>query len=53
MIEDKLTQDQRIRLEALAQSIAANAMHRPSSEKILSDAKQYAAWVEAGDKDVS
>lgn len=45
MIEDKLTPDQRIRLEALAQSIMANAPVRPSTEKIVSDARVFERWI--------
>jgi len=51
MIEDKLDRSERIRLEALAQSIAFNNSQRPvganviASDKIIRDAKVFARWI--------
>lgn len=47
MIEDKLTRDERRRLEALAQSIVYNARvgEKISIEKLLDDAKRFDKWV--------
>lgn len=47
MMEDKLNTEQRIRLEAVAQSIAKNGPAR--MEKVLADAQDIAAFVSAGD----
>lgn len=46
MIEDKL--NQRIHLEALAQSIQANAPSRVSTEKLLDDAARLETWILGG-----
>jgi len=52
MIEDLLTHDERLRLEALSQSVQANSSpmgtHKPSSEKIVSDASKFADWILKG-----
>lgn len=48
MLEDKLTPEQRVRLESLAQSIALNAHRGPSSEKIISDAIRFEKYVVEG-----
>lgn len=47
MIEDKLTRDERRRLESLAQSIVYNARvgEKVSIEKLLADAKRFDMWV--------
>lgn len=45
MIEDKLTHDERLRLECVAQSVANNAMQRASVEKIVSDARAFEEFI--------
>jgi hypothetical protein len=49
MIEDKLTHDERVRLEALAQAIARNATMRPApTVTVLEDAKRFEQWIRDG-----
>lgn len=45
MIEDKLTHDERLRLECLAQAVAKNAMKNTSDEQIVETAARYEAFV--------
>lgn len=46
MTEDKLTHDERLRLESLAQATALHAMKpTPSPEKIVSDARVFEQYV--------
>jgi hypothetical protein len=47
-IEDKLTHDERLRLECIGQAVQANARlsGQPSSpEKIISDAKEFSKYI--------
>ena len=48
MIEDKLTRDERIRLEALAQGIASQGMQSLQPEALLVRAKKFEAWIRDG-----
>jgi hypothetical protein len=49
MIEDKLSQDQRIRLESLAQAIQnSNAIGITRAETIVDKAKQFENYVKFG-----
>lgn len=48
MIEDKLTHDERLRLECVAQSVAASAMSRPSAEQIVETAMRIETYIKEG-----
>lgn len=46
MIEDKLTHDERLRLECLAQTVALHTMKpTPSAEGIISTAQKFESFV--------
>lgn len=45
MIEDKLTRDERIRLEALAQAVAINAMRNLQPNLIIQDAQKLEKYI--------
>jgi hypothetical protein len=45
MIEDKLNQEQRIRLECLAQSVVAHAVRPTGPSGILETAKKFEKFV--------
>jgi len=47
MIEDKLTRDERIRLEALSQAHAGGMIQRPVGE-VLRRAKVLEGWIREG-----
>lgn len=48
MVEDTLTHDERIRLEAVVQSIAKNGPARV--DQIIADAESIAAFIRSGNK---
>lgn len=48
MIEDKLTHDERRRLECLAQSVILMAALRPSPEQLIEIATRFDLYVETG-----
>jgi hypothetical protein len=48
MIEDKLNRDERIRLEALNQAVAMNAMGNNGPSAIVRDAKELETYIRAG-----
>jgi len=50
MLEDKLTRDERIRLEALAQAVAMNMQRNLQSNLIIQDAKKLEDYIR-GDMD--
>lgn len=45
MIEDKLTRDERIRLESLAQAVASSGMHQEGTETIIHKAKRFETYI--------
>lgn len=46
MVEDKLTHDERLRLECLAQAVALHAMgNKPSADVLIKYAEDFEAWV--------
>lgn len=50
MIEDKLTHDERLRLECVAQAVQMNAMRGlASAEGVVDAAKTFEAYVRTGD----
>ncbi len=51
MIEDKLTRAQRVRLESLAQAIAAGAMRREDDAAIIARAERFEAFLKAARDD--
>lgn len=48
MIEDKLTHDERLRLECLAQAVAAEHVMRGGSQGIVARAAQFEEFVKGG-----
>jgi hypothetical protein len=53
VIEDKLTHDERLRLECLAQVTALHSMgQKPTPEQIINQAKKYEAFIK-GDSDAA
>lgn len=48
MIEDKLTREERLRLEALAQAVASKTMQSSSSEEILRRARLFHGYITSG-----
>lgn len=52
MIEDILTQEQRIRLEALAQSVAKHKLYNDgSAQGLINDAREFEKYVRGEDSD--
>lgn len=49
MLEDKLTRDEQIRLEALALAVNINALRNLQPNLIISDAKKMEAYIREGD----
>lgn len=48
--EDKLSHDERLRLECLAQAVALHTMGpKPSPEVIVTEAERFAAFIRGGD----
>ena len=46
MPEDKLTHDERLRLECVAQAVALHAMGpKPSAETLITFAKRFESWI--------
>lgn len=50
MIEDKLTRDERIRLEALAQANQRYTMRPASTDEILATSQAYEDWIREGNR---
>ena len=50
MGEDKLTYEQRVRLEALAQTIALHGMGSTTLDVILMEAEKIEKWLHAANK---
>lgn len=50
MIEDKLSKDERVRLEALAQANMTYQMKSPSADVVLDTAERYREYIENGRK---
>lgn len=48
-VQDQLSRDERIRLEALAQAVAMNMGVAVSDEQIISNAKAFERWILKGD----
>lgn len=49
MIEDKLTHGERLRLECVAQAVAAGAMRGQSAEQIVTTAARIETYVSNGE----
>lgn len=45
MIEDTLTRNERIRLEALNQAVQRYAMRPASNDEVLKTAQKYETWI--------
>ena len=51
MVEDRLTRAERVRLEALAQSIACGQMKNESTKQVLDRALEFEAFIKAARED--